>query len=393
MDAAEAYEVARAAVEKLAKDRGSNARFPFDAIWSYADTDVPSPQRPGPRSRLVSRGFIEATGRSISAESGPRAGSPTNEYRLGPALRQEDNSADELARLSTELYLPPEYLRETIDLLSRKRQLIFYGPPGTGKTYMARALARYLTDGDEDRLEVVQFHPSYSYEDFVQGYRPALVDGGNLTYKLVDGPLLRLAERAGNTEETCVLFVDEVNRGNVPRIFGELLYLLEYRDQAVSLLYQEEPFELPENLWLIGTMNTADRSIGLIDAALRRRFHFRGLFPDRPPIDHLLSAWIDANCPEMSAVVGYVETLNRRLRERFGEQVQIGPSYFMDGDLDDALLRQIWDADILPFLEEQLFGHTEDLSEYSLESIQELSTADRPAAEAPGDANDLADGA
>jgi AAA domain (dynein-related subfamily)/Mrr N-terminal domain len=290
--------------------------------------------------------------------------------QLGMSIHPgERASVDDLA---AELYVPAAFLRESIDLLDRKGQLTFYGPPGTGKTFIARKLARFLTESDPQRLEVVQFHPSYSYEDFVQGYRPQVDSDGQMTYRLKPGPLLRLAERARQASpERHVLLIDEINRGNLPRIFGELLFLLEYRNERVALLYGDADFELPDNLCVIGTMNTADRSIGLIDSALRRRFHFQALFPARPPVDEVLTRWLAENAPTMVGVADDVDRLNARLRERFGEHIQVGHSYFMQRDLDQALLEQIWQADILPFLEEQLFGHEGELSDFSLEAVRD----------------------
>ena len=148
----------------------------------------------------------------------------------------------------------------------------------------------------DDAVKIVQFHPSYAYEDFVEGYRPHLHNGGQPGFRLVEGPLKRLALRASeNPDVVHVLLIDEINRGNIAKVFGELYYLLEYRDEAIDLQYGGgQGFSLPKNLWLIGTMNTADRSIALIDAALRRRFYFVPFFPDQPPIRGLLRRWLDA---------------------------------------------------------------------------------------------------
>lgn len=288
---------------------------------------------------------------------------------------EEDAPPSSLQSLADELNVDAAFLEKTVALLERKRQIIFYGPPGTGKTFIARKLARYLTEADPTRFEIVQFHPSYSYEDFVQGYRPRTSDEGSVSYKLKNGPLLRLAEDARkDLDRTYVLLIDEINRGNLPRILGELLYLLEYRKDAVTLMYAEEddqPFSLPENLLFIGTMNTADRSIGLIDAALRRRFSFVPLFPGRYPLTNTLRAWLAANVPDMAFVANLVDRLNERLVDRFGEQLQVGYSYFMDEDLDEEVLKTIWEADILPFLEDQLLGQEEDgLRDFKLPALR-----------------------
>ena len=276
----------------------------------------------------------------------------------------------DLEALADELLLDEAWLRDVVDLLREKGQIVFYGPPGTGKTHLARKLAEYLAPDPQQR-EVVQFHPSYSYEDFVHGYRPLARPDGTLGYELKAGPLLRLARRAAQSTAEHVLVIDELNRGNLPRILGELLYALEYRDADVALLYGDEGarFRLPRNLLVVGTMNTADRSIALLDAALRRRFHFVPLFPDRPPLAGLLRDWLARHRPAMGYVADVVDRLNARLRERLGPHLQLGPSYFMRPDLSERVLRRIWDADVMPFLEDQLAGREDELAYFSLETL------------------------
>ncbi|MBM4418705.1 MAG: AAA family ATPase, partial [Chloroflexi bacterium] len=193
-----------------------------------------------------------------------------------PAVPDLQAVAARVKQVAAGLFLePPNYLDDVLDLLIDRRQVIFYGPPGTGKTYIARKLAEACA-GAKDRVTPVQFHPSYSYEDFVWGYRPK-ADG---TFRLEDGPLL-VAARAAREQpgEIHVILIDEFNRGNIAKVFGELYYLLEYRDEDLQLQYgRQEKFRLPKNLWFIGTMNAADRSIALLDAALRRRFYFVEFF-------------------------------------------------------------------------------------------------------------------
>ena len=139
-----------------------------------------------------------------------------------------------------------EQLQEIIDDLQEKRQVIFYGPPGTGKTYVAKRIAEQCKHNG-GAFEIVQFHPSYSYEDFVQGYRPRLIEG-QPGFKLVPGPLLRIAKRAeDNPDATFIIVIDELNRGNVAKVFGDLYFLLEYRNEGIRLQYsgEDEKFRLP----------------------------------------------------------------------------------------------------------------------------------------------------
>jgi 5-methylcytosine-specific restriction protein B len=273
-------------------------------------------------------------------------------------------------QLADELLLPAEWLQRVLELLEDKKQVIFYGPPGTGKTYVARQLARFIAPDDLHR-KTVQFHPSYSYEDFVEGYRPRATDEGNVRYELTPGPLRRLAETAEKSAEPCVLLIDEINRGNIAKVFGELYYLLEYRGDGdqIELQYGSDPFELPDNLLIIGTMNTADRSIALLDAALRRRFHFVAFFPDQWPVDGLLRRWLKRHEPTMVYVADLVDTVNRMLPDR---HLQIGPSYFMRPGLDRQWLERIWSHSVLPYIEEQFFDEPDRAEQFTLSRIEQL---------------------
>ena len=163
--------------------------------------------------------------------------------------------------------------------IERKGQAILYGPPGTGKTYVAERLARHLVGGGDGFVELVQFHPAYAYEDFIQGIRPKTrTAAGLLTRRCLAGSW-NSATRPQRPARACVLIIDEINRANLARVFGELMYLLEYRDREVPLAGGGR-LQIPANVRLIGTMNTADRSIALVDHALRRRFAFLALYPN-----------------------------------------------------------------------------------------------------------------
>ena len=270
--------------------------------------------------------------------------------------------------LAASVFVPKAWLDDVVDLLRAKRQLIFYGPPGTGKTFLAQEIAKDITrDGGE--FVLVQFHPSYSYEDFIEGYRPFELDGGaGLGYRLTHGPLRRIATAASaNPSRPYVLIVDELNRGNVPKIFGELLFLLEYRDKAIALQYSaDEPFSLPRNLYVIGTMNTADRSIALVDAALRRRFYFVPFAPEESPFCDVLRKWLAkhglGNEPAL-----LMDALNQAIADH---EIAIGPSYFMgqDGTVPD--LERVWKYAIMPLLEEHFYGTGRNVSvEFGLAAL------------------------
>jgi 5-methylcytosine-specific restriction enzyme B len=275
--------------------------------------------------------------------------------------------ADQLNALGADLFLePPTVLNAWADLLLDARQVIFQGPPGTGKTFIARKLAEAVA-GHPDRVSLVQFHPSYAYEDFVEGYRPS----GAGTFALQPGPIKRLAAKASNApDERFVLLIDEINRGNLAKVFGELYYLLEYRDEAITLQYSQDPFRLPPNVYIVGTMNTADRSIALLDMALRRRFRFVDLRPDAPPLRGLLRRFLNRKAPDMTFLADMLDDVNRQLND---PHASVGPSHFLFKDtrtLTEDRAEVIWNHSILPALGDRFFDSREELKRFHYQAVR-----------------------
>jgi 5-methylcytosine-specific restriction protein B len=253
------------------------------------------------------------------------------------------------------------------DVLRQKRQAIFYGPPGTGKTFLSRHLARHLVGGGCGHWDLVQFHPSYAYEQFVEGLRPTRAESGALTYSQVEGRFLSFCQKARDCESdpqsTCVLIIDEINRANLSRVFGELMYLLEYRDREIQLASGRR-FRIPENVTLIGTMNTADRSIALVDHALRRRFAFLPLWSNLELIRDYHAS--NETGVDVEPLVEQLTRINRAIDDR---NYSVGPSYFLREDLADSL-PWIWQFQIVPYLEEYFFSDPDTVEAYRWENVK-----------------------
>ncbi|MGW1882066.1 McrB family protein [Streptomyces sp. NPDC001970] len=323
---------------------------------------------------------------------------------------------DATAELAAALHMPDTtWLQDCVELLRSTPQLIFHGPPGTGKTYTALALARHLAGASSaTNVRLVQFHPAYAYEDFFEGIRPRLgrrKDGdtdGQLGYDLVPGPLRKLADEAERRPaEVFVLVIDEINRGHLAKIFGELYFLLEYRTERVHLLYGSDDgrgFRLPPNLYLVGTMNTVDRSVAYMDAAMRRRFSFMELHPEASPVQGVLASWLARRTEEQGgdptayddSYVRLLGEINRLLAESSpgDRSFRVGPSYFMQdlAHAGEGALERLWRTQIIPLLTEHHWGDGIDVEAvYGLPVLRERLNIPPPAAEdAAGDADGIA---
>ncbi len=268
-----------------------------------------------------------------------------------------------LAEFSQNIGVEVETLKRWTRAINRKKQAILQGPPGTGKTYLAKQLGNHLIGGGDGFMELVQFHPAYCYEDFIQGIRPQANEHGQLDYPVVPGRFLEFCKKAESCEDTCVLIIDEINRANLSSVFGELMYLLEYRDEKIPLAGSNELFGIPKNVRIIGTMNTADRSIALVDHALRRRFALIELRPNY----EILRRYHEREATDFP-VDGLIATLQRVNQVIDDPDYELGISFFLLPDLADQI-EDVWRMEIEPYLEEYFFDQRDKLESFRWEAI------------------------
>jgi 5-methylcytosine-specific restriction enzyme B len=260
---------------------------------------------------------------------------------------------------ATETYWKEADVQNLIDTIYRKKNIVLYGPPGTGKTFLARKLAQVLVEGRPSNIKYIQFHQSYAYEDFIEGIRPQSKEDthGNtvIEYPIKPGLFRTLCiEAAKHDEDKYVLIIDEFNRGNISKIFGELLYLLEYRDagNSIQLPYSKGEFFIPDNLLIIATMNTADKSLTHIDFAMRRRFAFIRFDVDT----NVLLSWGQRHNMSLESVVSLIHEINDGIGD---ENYHIGISYFMKEDLPETI-ESIWRYEIYPYLEDYFLDNEDN---------------------------------
>ena len=323
--------------------------------------------------------WINKRGAPLQGQTDRRAfGYAGKETRSYKAFKQTEGYSktlrliDELSRNGTDGKPGPDHEATAMVPLNQ----VLYGPPGTGKTFDAVSEAVRVIDGnlpdgrestkarfddlrEEERVEFVTFHQNYAYEDFIEGIRPVLDDTKKLRYELRDGIFKQIAQRASEDPgNRYVLVVDEINRGNVAKIFGELITLVEpskrigREDEAQATLpYSQESFGVPDNLYLIGTMNTADRGIALLDVALRRRFEFVERMPDAELVEE-----------DIEGVRGrdLLRAINERIVENLDRDHQIGHTYFL-GIRTLEGLKRAFQTQVVPLLQEYFYDDWEKM--------------------------------
>ena len=265
-----------------------------------------------------------------------------------------------------EVYMDKARLEMLQQLIKTKKNIILQGAPGVGKTYCAKRLAYTLMgEKDDSRIEFVQFHQNYSYEDFVMGYKP--IEGGS--FELKKGVFYDFCQKAKvDADKDYFFIIDEINRGNLSKIFGELLMLIEkdYRGEAVTMAYSDEKFHVPTNVHIIGMMNTADRSLAMIDYALRRRFSFVEICPGFES-EGFKQYQENLNHDRFNKLIKCIVDLNEKIRkdDSLGSGFEIGHSYFCNQErVDDDWLHSVIEFDLIPMLQEYWFDDRSKAEEW-----------------------------
>lgn len=293
----------------------------------------------------------------LFAEDSPEEASEQKEIKYPPYSKDD---------FLNEVYMDEDTYNTLTELLEAKNNVILQGAPGVGKTFAAKRLA-YSIMGQKDtsRVAMVQFHQSYSYEDFIQGYRPSK-EG----FELENGAFYKFCKEAEEDNERPYFFIiDEINRGNLSKILGELMMLIEKdkRGEKIKLLYSNEWFTVPQNVRIIGMMNTADRSLALMDYALRRRFAFFDFAPAFSS-EGFKNYLAEKNSPKLESLITVVESLNNTISsdESLGDGFRIGHSYFCtDDEITDEWLKSVVEYEVIPLIKEYWFDEPTKVRDWS----------------------------
>ncbi len=296
---------------------------------------------------------------------------PELEYTIQEETNTDNTNKYTKQDFLNEVFLSEEKYNTLVALLQRKKNIILQGAPGVGKTYLAKRLAHSLIEQKKsEQIITVQFHQSYSYEDFIMGYRPN--DNG---FTLTEGPFYKFCKKAQvDSQNNYYFIIDEINRGNVSKIFGELFMLIEHdkrgeNGEQIALLYKDELFYVPENVYIIGMMNTADRSLAMLDYALRRRFAFFELKPAFDS-DGFITYQLEKENNKFDTLITKVKDLNSEITsdDSLGSGFRIGHSYFITKEpITDEWIFSIINYELIPLLQEYWFDEYSKVEKWTKE--------------------------
>ena len=335
----------------------------------------------------------------------------SNKILVNLEIEKNHENLENLSKLISKICIEETDIKNISDLLTTgNKAVILWGPPGTGKTYESEQVVKellevkegenfeekylfskgYMNRNEKGYYEIVQFHPNYTYQDFIGGISPKL-RGNNVSYELREGIFKKFCDTANkdeNKNKKFIFIIDEINRAELSAVFGELLYALEYRGKSINLPHFKSPFTIPSNVYIIGTMNNVDKSLVTFDLALRRRFGFFKLMPKLEVIKDVLSEVIDEE--SLSKYYDKCEKLNKNIVTNLdlGENYQIGQAYFLkirdflekneneeiieNQNITSFELEKLWIYNLEPLLEEYLGMSIEDNEVMSkLKSLKE----------------------